>query len=316
MFIQPHQLPEILSAKKGCQRGLEEYIVQQHWGDKKIYQPSNNIHSSQTNNSPQIPHSYGYLNNPVYRVGKEGDPAPEGLSSRHIYQLGDYQPGFTETESTLHLLYPTIDSGTQFSYEKPWDMDWYYSRSNIPNQLASPEEVAISKEKTNTYDDFVERRRASETISKWMNRPLPVYDQQRIDDELLPDSVRQVDLGSSLDEKGIPIIGNTVGKHQVTKDGVYVGGIENYVPNVENYAHVSSNSNRTKPSAGLGAYGYPQPHGYAEVGASRHRYDVYPGYIPGINVEYFGNAASSNSNWLWIIAITFIVIMFLVLRKK
>lgn len=305
MFIQPHQLPEIMSPKKGCQRGLEEYIVAQHWGDKKQYQTSGFPLQDVNVENP----SYMYLNNPIYRVGKEGDPAPGSLSSRSIYQLGDYQPGFTETESTLHLLYPTIDSGSQFAYEKPWNMDWYYSRTNIPNMSATPEQVEVDKNQTRAYDDFVERRRASHKISDWMNRPLPVYDQQRVADELLPDGVREIDMNATLDTKGLPIIGNTPGKRQVINNSIETP------KNVENFTGINKSS-KGVPSAGYGAYGYPQPYGYATVGNDKHRYNVYPGYIPGVNVEYFQGNNNTNSTIFWVMAIAFIVGLFIVIRKK
>lgn len=298
MFIQLHQLPEIISPKKGCQRGLEEYIVDQHWGDKKIYHEGGVSQQDVNVNDP----SYVYLNNPIYRVGKEGDPAPGSLSSRSIYQIGDNQEGLTETESALHLLYPTIDSGIQFAYQKPWDMHWYYSRTNIPNMLGTSEQVAESQNRTRVYDDSVERKRASHMISDWMNRPLPIYDQQRVADELLPDGVRQLEMDGVLNKKGIPIVGNTPGEHQVTGNT----HTENY-----NGPHVKV------PSAGYGAYGYPQPHGYATVGDSKHKYDVYPGYIPGVNVEYFGYLQNNNTNnLLWVIAIAVVMGLFLVIRKK
>jgi hypothetical protein len=317
MFIQRHQLPEIMSPKKGCQRGLEEYIVDQHWGDKKLYHQGGGTHAHGTN--PNADHSYMYFNNPIYRVGKEGDPAPDGLSSRHIYQIGDNREGLSETESALHLLYPTIDSGSEHMYEKPWDMDWYYSRTNIPNVFASPQQVAEVKDEMMAYDDSVERKRTSNIISDWMARPLPIYDQDRINDEALPDGVRQIQLGDVRTDKPIPIVGNTPGKHQqigVIRSGAYVRDsrtiIENYTP-----TNLTGGTN-TSPSAGIGAYGYPKPYGYASVGASRHHYDVFPGYVPGVNVEYYTNTGISDSsgNFMWICAIIFIGILFFVIRKK
>lgn len=267
MFIQEDKLYEIMSPKKGCQRGLEEYIVNQHWGDKKMYHPSGSEAANQQN--PNNPASYMYLNNPIYRVGKEGDPAPGSLSSRSIYQLGDHQPGFSETESTLHLLYPTIDSGSEFLYQKPWDMQWYYSRTNIPNQIAGPDEVQTSYLDMRSYDDSVEKRRVSQKISDWMNRPLPIYDQDRINDEVLPDGIRQIELNTIRQDSSIPIVGNTPGKTQVTGTGKYI----------ENYTNLTGYN--TSPSAGIGAYGYPKPNAYATMGEDKHRYNVFPGFIPG-----------------------------------
>lgn len=304
MFIQPDKLYEIMSPKKGCQRGLEEYIVGQHWGDKKLYHPGGDYSGSPHNSNN--PHSYMYLNNPIYRVGKEGDPAPGSLSSRSVYQLGDYEPGFSETESALHLLYPTIDSGSEYLYEKPWDMQWYYSRTNIPNQFGTPQEVSDSDLKMREYDDSVERKRASEKISDWMNRPLPIYDQDRINDEALPDGVRQIELGPIRHDNSIPIVGNSPGKTQVM--GKNNSNVENYTTNLTGY--------NTVPSAGIGAYGYPRPNAYATMGESKHRYDLFPGFIPGVNVEYYTSASKESPMVMWIGALLFMGMLFLIVRKK
>lgn len=306
MFIQPDKLYEIMSPKKGCQRGLEEYIVGQHWGDKKLYHKGGNYGNSPHN--PNNPHSYIYLNNPIYRVGKEGDPAPGSLSSRSIYQLGDYQPGFSETESALHLLYPTIDSGSEYLYEKPWDMQWYYSRTNIPNQFGTAQEVENSFLDMRQYDDSVERKRVSNKISDWMNRPLPIYDQDRINDEDLPDGIRQIELDKIRQDNSIPIVGNSPGKMQVTGNGTPVLG------NIENYSNLTGYN--TSPNAGIGAYGYPKPNAYATMGESKHRYDVFPGFIPGVNVEYYKNTSETSSMIMWIGALLFMGMLFLIIRKK
>src|SRR5215469_14349076 len=124
MWIQLHQFHEVFSPKKACQRGLEEYITRQEIGDKQIYNPSYN----------EFNQSYLFFNNPIYRVGSEGDPAPGGLSSRA------FAPDLKPTESALHLLYPQIDSGSVHLPEKPWDMRWQSSRINIPNVTGTKEE--------------------------------------------------------------------------------------------------------------------------------------------------------------------------------
>lgn len=282
MFIQEHQLHEILSPKKGCQRGLEEYIVDQHWGDKQVFQGGDNRRPA-----------YMYFNNPIYRVGAEGDPAPGSLSSRSIPQL-DSNLDIKLTDSALHTLYPTIDSGSVFLSEKPWDTRWYYGRDNIKNVFGDTEVVEADKELTNNFDDFVERKRTSTQIKNWMNRELPVYDQQRINDEESPDGVRERSLPLTSDNRGIPIEGDIPGRSRV---------IENY--------------QGPKVSAGYGAYGYPQPHGYATVGDDYRKYDVFPGVKPGVNVEHFGNLQSGMSNnLLWIIASMAVVIVLLLIYKR
>src|SRR5579863_1302252 len=117
MFIQPHQLHEILSPKRGCQRGLEEYIVAQHRGDRQVY------------TGDEKP-GYAFMNNPVYRVGKEGDPSPGTWSSR---TYPGPPPNLKLSDSALHLLYPTIDSGSVFLSEQPWSSKWYSNMTNISN---------------------------------------------------------------------------------------------------------------------------------------------------------------------------------------
>jgi hypothetical protein len=280
MFIQQHQLHEILSPKKGCQRGLEEYIVEQHWGDKQVFQGG----------SDRRP-SYMYSNNPIYRVGVEGDPAPNGISSRSIQQL-DSIPDLKMNESALHLLHPTIDSGSVFLSEKPWDSNWYYGRENIENVFGDEEAVKRDREQTSVFNDFVERKRTSQQMKSWMDRSLPIYDQQRINDEESPDGVRERTLPSTSDMRGIPMSEEDSTKRQV---------IENY--------------QGPKVSAGYGAYGYPQPHGYATMGDDYRKYDVFPGVVPGVNVEHFG-IAQTNTNLLWIVASMVLVIVLLLIYRK
>lgn len=280
MFIQEHQLHEILSPKKGCQRGLEEYIVEQHWGDKQVFQGGDNRRPS-----------YMYFNNPIYRVGVEGDPAPNGISSRTIPRL-DSIPNLQLNESALHLLHPTIDSGSVFLSEKPWDSKWYYGRENIENVFGDEEAVERDREQTSVFNDFVERKRTSQQIKNWMNRSLPIYDQQRINDEESPDGVRERSLPLTSDMRGIPMSEEDSTKRRV---------IENY--------------QGPKVSAGYGAYGYPQPHGYATMGDNYRKYDVFPGVIPGVNVEHFGSV-QTNTNLLWIVASMALVIVLLLIYNK
>ena len=281
MFIQEHQLHEILSPKKGCQRGLEEYIVEQHWGDKQVFQGGKNRRPS-----------YMYPNNPIYRVGSEGDPAPRSLSSRSIPQL-DSNPNLKLNESALHSLYPTIDSGSVFLSEKSWKSEWYYGRQNITNVFGDEEAVEIDKEKTNEFNDFVERKRTSQQIKNWMDRDLPIYDQQRINDEESPDGVRERLLPSTSETRGLPMSEDDFIKKRI---------IENY--------------EGPKVSAGYGAYGYPQPHGYATMGDDYRKYNVFPGFVPGVNVENFGKSQSDNS-LLWIISsMTLVIILLLIFNKN
>lgn len=165
MYIQEDQLHTVLSPKKGCQRGLEQYIVGQHNGDKQIYMGGKKP-------------GFRFMNNPIYRVGKEGDPSPnEGYSSRE-----QWQPKIL-TESALHSLYPPIDSGSVYLTEKPWDMRWYYQRDNIPNVQYAEDTIYDNATDMAAYNEIAERRRLGEKLNSWNNRGSVIYDEQNISSE-------------------------------------------------------------------------------------------------------------------------------------
>jgi hypothetical protein len=132
MQISEKQRHEVLSPKKCRQRGLEEYITQQERGDKTIYDGKK--------------HQYAFINNPVYRVFGDNDPAPFGLSSRH------FAKPLAPSESPLHLLNETVDSGGVFIPAKHWNNRWAATRVNIPNISATPAQVVKDKEKMLEYD--------------------------------------------------------------------------------------------------------------------------------------------------------------------
>lgn len=180
MYIQPHQLHQILSPKKACQRGLEEYIVEQHFGDKTSFGGFDR-------------HQHFYINNPVYRVGAEGDPAPLGVSSRH----SEYFKKLGLNQSALHLLYPEINSGSIFLSQEPWDQRWNYAKSNIPNQIASHFEgelggipdVIRDQEETANYNLAVLDRDTFYSKKNKKNRVLPIYQPQHISTDEQPDGI-------------------------------------------------------------------------------------------------------------------------------
>lgn len=168
MRIMSHQFHEVASPKRYGQRGLEEYITAEEQGDKSVYTGIKNKSS------------YAYLNNPVYRVGLEGDPAPGGLSSRS-QQFGDKR-SLKLSESALHLLHPTIDSVNVFITEKAWDNTWHPTRQNIENVISSDEDVLLHKSKLNEYNNSVSSQISKRDIENRKNRPVPLYDADKISD--------------------------------------------------------------------------------------------------------------------------------------
>jgi hypothetical protein len=268
MFVQPHQFEHIAVPKKACQRGLEEYVVASHPGDKQT-------------SSEKTP--YLYLNNPIYRVGPEGDPAPGSLSSRQ------FQAILKPTQSQLHSLHPTIDSGTVFLPEVPWDNRWTYQRDNIPNNTGnshqySPHQLnADAMDNTfqlDDYDWFV-----GKTLHDWdekekMTRYLPIYDQAGINDKLVPDGVHVEPYYQPPMFKPPPFSGNNLpprtiltenfqkehGKMNVEKKGEKKR--ENYI----NMRDRDSVRSKLRPNFN----GYPKPTNYATIGQTDDIYYVSP----------------------------------------
>lgn len=176
MRILAHQFHEIASPKKANQRGLEEYITSQEKGDKQIY------------NSKKP--AYAFINNPVYRVGLEGDPAPQGLSSR-LPTFGATNFSLKPSESALHLLHPTIESGNVFITQKNWDSEWHPSRQNIENVMSSEQDVLLHKSKMNNYNESVATQISIQNEYDRKNRPVPLYDKNGISDS--PNGINYLD---------------------------------------------------------------------------------------------------------------------------
>lgn len=311
MWIQPHQFHEIFSPKKACQRGLEEYITQAEQGDKQIYHPP--YHE----NKP----AYLFFNNPVYRVGSEGDPAPGGLSSRA------FAPKLKPTESPVHLLYPTIDSGDVFYEQKPWDLRWQSSRINIPNVSATSEEINDQNQKMSLYDDSITERLAAQDYKDRHDRLVPIYDQQRISDEdNNPDGVhtREYPPGYNqgynwrpVEKDGVPAVVSSGGPALP----IPLDSIPNTNPRViEGYTSVksvnpSSSSTRNKRFGDLGYYGYPQPSGYATVGDNPSQYDIFPKHLIEKYVNNLDGTENGNNlaNKLWFVVIMAIILVIIVI---
>ncbi len=259
---------KIMSPKKQCQRGLEEYITTQEQGDKQVY----------TGEKP----AYLFMNNPIYRVGIEGDPAPNGLSSRLWSPWNRLNP----TESPVHSLYPTIDTGSVFLSEKPMDMRWSSNRNNIPNVTATPQQVGEHNAEMEAYDQSIAEKLAIRDAKDRRNRLVPVYDLQGIANQRVPDGVHEYPYDAPYQNTFGPIIPSAPGMRSVeaspkmlgkrlSADVASVLSDDPRVPvlsptqvminsttndNIEHYTHVSG--------VGYGKYGYPQPSGYATVGTS------------------------------------------------
>lgn len=179
MYVTKAQLASIgNSPKKACQRGLDVNIVPKKTGDKQVF----------IGTKP----SYMYFNNPIYRVGNEGDPSPEALSSRNFITMQNLAP----TESHLHLLYPTIDSGSVFLSQRNMDERWASDRSDVP---ALPyQEKAIEKDvrESRAYDSAVLSRDYAEEKYDELTRYHAVYDQAEMQTDVEPDGIRHpLDIG-------------------------------------------------------------------------------------------------------------------------
>ncbi len=296
MFIPEKDFYKIFSPKKACQRGLEEYITNQVMGDKQVY----------TGEKP----AYLFMNNPVYRVGKEGDPAPMSLSSRHSAPWNDLKP----TESPVHLLYPTIDSGSVSLDQKAWDMRWLPTRQDIPNVTASPEQVGQNNAKMNAYNQSVADRVALRDAQDRRDRLVPIYDLQGVADQHVPDGVHEVQyslpyqntqgpifqkprvappLASAVKQDGVinvrngSVDTNNMGapfRPNTVKQGTLILGKTNK-PTSQNTVK-SDGTNQDTIHSGIegytnvrlndnGYYGYPQPSSYASMGTSLPPYGGY-----------------------------------------
>lgn len=150
--------------KKACHRGLEEYIVDQHYGDQQ-----------RSENGTM----YMYLNNPVYRVGIEGDPAPNSVSSRK-----DSDPDFSV--SSLHNVHPVIDSGSVFLSNVPWNKNWSYTRQDIPHLTASDEIIEEKRTRRLEFNEMVSSKGLYDFDVASSSRIIPDYERidQSVDREL------------------------------------------------------------------------------------------------------------------------------------
>ncbi len=169
MYATKEQLKTIKVPKFDCQRGLERYIVDQHYGDKTNY-------SGKT--------SYLYFNNPIYRVGKEGDPGSNPLLTSRSLQK-DLKPN----ESALHTVHPTIDSGSVFLSERPWSQDWGYDREDMPNVIENDADVLKNESSIIDYNSHVQARDEANILWDRRSRDLPVYDNSKIWNDEEPDNV-------------------------------------------------------------------------------------------------------------------------------
>lgn len=255
MYIDDRQFEYIKSPKRGCQRGLEPYIVRQHLGDKTVVNQSGKP-------------GYMFMNNPIYRIGKEGDPAPGSISSRTI---NNPNLKLNLNQSTLHLLYPRIDSGSVLLDQENWDQRWWYNRENVTPAFSITGKSLVKDEiASENYDDFADNVQERWDQHERRVRFIPIYDQARINDEIVPDGIRDINLR----QEHLNDVASTC-KCDYCRSGLahpkwpfpdYVNTTE--VPTgkvVELEKRVATNVegfNYTKPQD-YGHYGYPQPSGYA-----------------------------------------------------
>ena len=190
--------------KKACHRGLEEYIVDQHYGDQQ--RSENGV-------------MYMYLNNPVYRVGMEGDPAPNSVSSRK-----DSDSDFSV--SSLHNVHPVIDSGSVFLSSVPWNKNWSYTRQDIPHLTASDEMIEEKRDRRLEFNEMVSSKGLYNFDVASRSRVIPDYERidQSVDRELsgLHD---HIDLDLKYDTSPNRKLNIVIDKHEIAMNG---GTIKNY----------------------------------------------------------------------------------------
>lgn len=139
MYLKPYQISDISQVKPEGGRSLEVDIYNAHLNDR------------QTSNGNEQKF-YTYLNRPLR---KATDSATGGL----------------------HLLHPTIDSGSVFIDERPWSGDnrageksqfgpqgWNYTRQNIPNTLAPRDFIQDHNQKALDYSLQEEKDRYMDSI--------------------------------------------------------------------------------------------------------------------------------------------------------
>lgn len=241
MYATDQQKQEIFIPKKACQRGLEGPIVATEYGDKQVY----------LGYKP----SYMYINNPIYRVGPEGQVTENAISSRMINN-GTAVENLKFSDSALHLLYPTIDSGSVFLSEQPWNEYWDKNREGIPNTFVSQEKVEKHHLKTHEYNTVIDTKIAAREKEDQLNRYLPIYDSSTISNDEEPDGVHD----HPHHKRG----NNTF---TMLKDPQRL---------IEYYTDTSSGNGTPTKQQNYGKYGSPVPDGYARMGKEHNLYNLKP----------------------------------------
>jgi hypothetical protein len=277
MLVQPDQISSIASPKKGCQRGLEQHITGAHFGDKQLAKGGTA--------------SYMYFNNPIYRVGVEGDPAPGGLSSRSTFIHPSIRDTITLNDSPINLLYPQIDEKDIFISAKPWDQNWAYQRDTIPSDISSEDARESYNESMHDYNNEDTLQKIHNSQYRISVRELPVYDRSRIYNDQEPDGIHQKVneytnpggyMPTSFTNNGANASGNRTIDTRFNEDNrVY--------PTSQNVSSFGGNpgSNR-EYYTNVGHYNYPYSDSYARMG------DSY-----GYN-RYSGNFTTSNPQGVWV----------------
>lgn len=286
MLIQKEQLHQIMSPKKACQRGLEEYIVEQHFGDTAM------IPDHKNNNI--VRGSFVYMNNPIYRVGAEGDPAPNGHSSRH-----NADKNIKLDESALHILHPTIDSGSNYIPKTHMNMYWSSDRKNIPRVIGKEDHVEKDNVEMEEYNRAVENKRRYDEILEGLDRlkeykaSRELYFNSRDGDwrREKPETLGNGDkLYSSqryryrVDKiQEIETINSRIAALEAMLQRLSAPAIPPYnkveetKPLVENFKNINN----------IAPYGHTQNSRYATVGTDKNNYNLQPNDVPGIDVEKF-----------------------------
>lgn len=180
-----------------------------------------------------------------------GDQTILGDGSRYRY-LNRPLPQATQT---VHLLYPTIDSGSVFLTETPMNPEWHYTRQDIPNVAASQDEVLSHRKASFDYHVNDVLKAKQEKLLERKLRHLPIYDQPFVPGDSLPGIYSHNHPDSPIYVDGV--MNNREMIHEEGSRTTPKGG------GVEYFTHLNGDS---EESNNLGRYGYPQPTTYANMG--------------------------------------------------
>ena len=183
------------------------------------------------------------------------------LGNQQVYD-GDGQYRYLnrplpQSSETVHLLHPTIDSGSVFLTEEPMNADWHYTRDDIPNMLSGDSDVQSHRQSSREYHQTeIDAEEYAKHLHR-KNRHHPIYDQPHVPGEALP---------------GIHSHNNP--------EHFWYGSLDRYQDQpgesrgIENYVSNPSETHR-------GFYGHTQPSAQATMGEGR-GYDRTPGVMTDV----------------------------------